>query len=166
MSDSLDAILRGSGGEVRDMSRDTSFQKARKALLALVLAALPLAAQTGLGVVRGTVLDASKGVIPNAKVTLTNTATGVAKESQTNAAGIYYFGAVPIGPYTVGVEAQGFKPLNFSFGKRRSNSAFFVKGSYLQIHLPSFFRFSQPAGHPVGYSLVSLNAWGRSINCL
>src|SRR5690242_21778338 len=91
MSDSLDAILRGSGGEVRDMSRDTSFQKARKALLALLLAALPLDAQTGLGVVRGTVLDASKGVIPNAKVTLTNTATGVAKESQTNAAGIYYF---------------------------------------------------------------------------
>jgi len=91
------------------MSRDTSFQKARKALLALVLAALPLAAQTGLGVVRGTVLDASKGVIPNAKVTLTNTATGVTKESQTNAAGIYYFGAVPIGPYTLDVEAQGFK---------------------------------------------------------
>jgi hypothetical protein len=81
----------------------------RKLFLSLALAALPLVAQTGLGVVRGTVQDASKAIIPNAKVTLTNTATGVSKDSQTNAAGIYYFGAVPIGPYTVDVEAQGFK---------------------------------------------------------
>ncbi|HKW97657.1 MAG TPA: carboxypeptidase-like regulatory domain-containing protein [Bryobacteraceae bacterium] len=81
----------------------------RKSLAIFAFAALPLAAQTGLGIVRGTVQDASKAVIPNAKVTLTNTATGVARESQTNAAGIYYFGAIPIGPYSLDVEAEGFK---------------------------------------------------------
>src|SRR5579863_7780741 len=81
----------------------------RKLFLTLAFMTLPLVAQTGLGVVRGTVQDASKAVIPNAKVTLTNTATGVTRDSQTNAAGIYYFGAVPIGPYPVDVEAQGFK---------------------------------------------------------
>jgi len=86
----------------------TSVACARNAL-ALVFLAVPLVAQTGLGVVRGTVVDASKAVIPNAKVTLANSATGVAQTSQTNAAGIYYFGAVQIGPYTVNVEAQGFK---------------------------------------------------------
>src|SRR5689334_12373197 len=80
-----------------------------KFFLALAFVVLPMAAQTGLGVVRGTVQDASKAVIPNAKVTLSNSATGVAQTSQSNAAGIYYFGAVQIGPYTLDVEAQGFK---------------------------------------------------------
>jgi hypothetical protein len=70
---------------------------------------LPVAAQTGLGVVTGTVQDSSKAVIPNAKVTLTNTATGVSRDAQTNAAGIYYFGAAQIGPYSLAVEAAGFK---------------------------------------------------------
>ena len=91
------------------MDLGTSLRHARKLGLALALVAMPLAAQTGSGVVRGTVEDASKSVIPNAKVTLANSATGVAQSSQTNAAGIYYFGAVQIGPYTLDVEAQGFK---------------------------------------------------------
>ncbi|HXI38896.1 MAG TPA: carboxypeptidase regulatory-like domain-containing protein [Bryobacteraceae bacterium] len=77
--------------------------------LALALVALPAAAQTGLGVVRGTVQDASKAVMPNVKVTLTNTGTGVARDSVTNADGIYYFGAVSIGPYKLLAESQGFK---------------------------------------------------------
>ncbi|MGC1649425.1 MAG: carboxypeptidase-like regulatory domain-containing protein, partial [Candidatus Sulfotelmatobacter sp.] len=74
---------------------------ARKLVLASLLFTLPLAAQTGLGVVRGTVQDASKSIIPNAKVTLTNTDTGVAHETHTNSAGIYYFSAVDIGPYSL-----------------------------------------------------------------
>jgi len=91
------------------MDLNTCLLSARKLFAVLTLAAMPMTAQTGLGVVRGTVEDASKAVIPNAKVTLTNTATGVSKESQSNADGIYYFGAVQIGPYSLGVEAQGFK---------------------------------------------------------
>ena len=87
----------------------TSLPYARKLVLSLALVALPVAAQTGLGVVRGTVQDASKAVIPGARVVLTNTATGVGRDSTTNADGIYYFGAVSIGPYTLLVESQGFK---------------------------------------------------------
>ncbi len=79
------------------------------ALLGTVVVALPLAAQTGNGVVRGTVLDASRAAIPAAKVTLSNTATGVVRNTETSAVGIYYFGAVPIGPYALSVEASGFK---------------------------------------------------------
>ena len=78
-------------------------------LLLLAFVVLPLAAQTGLGVVHGTVQDASKAVIPNAKVTLTHNETGVARSTDTNASGIYYFGAVPIGPHTLVVESSGFK---------------------------------------------------------
>src|SRR5438094_10118150 len=87
----------------------TSLPYARKLVLSLALVALSVAAQTGLGVVRGTVQDASKAVIPGARVVLTNTATGVGRDSTTNADGIYYFGAVSIGPYTLLVESQGFK---------------------------------------------------------
>lgn len=87
----------------------TSLRNARKIVLALALVAMPVAAQTGLGVVQGTVQDASNAVVPNAKVALLNTATGVERNSVTNAAGIYYFSSVPIGPYTLGVEATGFK---------------------------------------------------------
>src|SRR5216684_1821816 len=87
----------------------TFLSYARKLLFSLVVVTLPLAAQTGLGIVRGTVQDVSKAVIPNVKVSLTNTATGVVRTSDTNNAGIYYFGSVPIGPYTMTVEAAGFK---------------------------------------------------------
>jgi len=87
----------------------TFLSYARKILFSLVVVSLPLAAQTGLGIVRGTVQDVSKAVIPNVKVTLTNTATGVVRTSDTNNAGIYYFGSVPIGPYTMTVETAGFK---------------------------------------------------------
>jgi len=93
----------------------TFLHNARNLILASVLFALPIAAQTGLGVVRGTAQDASKAIIPNAKVTLTNTSTGVAHETQTNADGIYYFGAVQIGTYSLSVEAQGFKKWEGTF---------------------------------------------------
>ncbi len=80
----------------------------KKLLLSLALA-VPLLAQTGNGVVSGTVLDASRAAIPSAKVTLTQTETGVTRNSETSAVGIYYFGSVPIGPYKLEVEAAGFK---------------------------------------------------------
>jgi hypothetical protein len=81
----------------------------RKCVLCLAVMALPLAAQTGNGIVQGTVLDATRAAVPGAKVTLVNTATGVSRTTQSSSVGIYYFGAVPIGPYTLSVEAAGFK---------------------------------------------------------
>ena len=83
----------------------------RAALLLLTaFAVLPLAAQTlGNGVVQGTVLDATKGSIPNATATLLNQDTGVTRTTQTNNVGLFYFGAVQPGPYPLSVEAAGFK---------------------------------------------------------
>ena len=66
-------------------------------------------AQTGLGAVRGTVMDATRAAVPNARLSLTNTATGVTQTTQSNAVGIYYFGSVPLGQYKLSVEASGFK---------------------------------------------------------
>jgi hypothetical protein len=74
-----------------------------------------MAAQTGLGIVRGTAMDASGSVIPNAKVTLSNTNTGVVRTSQSSSVGLYYFGAVQPAPYTLTVEAAGFKKWSGTF---------------------------------------------------
>ena len=84
-------------------------QFTRKFLPTLVLLTMPLAAQTGLGVVRGTVQDVSNAIVPGAKVTLTHTATGVVRNSESNSAGLFHFESIGVGPYTLLVEAAGFK---------------------------------------------------------
>ncbi|GAA3748069.1 TonB-dependent receptor [Terriglobus aquaticus] len=65
-------------------------------------------AQTYRGGVAGTVLDASGAVVPNAKVTLLDPSTGFTRTQQSTSAGAYAFQDLPIGQYTVTVEAQGF----------------------------------------------------------
>lgn len=79
-----------------------------KFILTLASLSLPLAAQTGLGIVTGTVEDPSKATVPLATVSLTETARGVVRVSTTNNAGLYYFGSVSVGPYHLSVEASGF----------------------------------------------------------
>ncbi|MFB3825904.1 MAG: carboxypeptidase regulatory-like domain-containing protein [Bryobacteraceae bacterium] len=74
------------------------------ALLAVLLTASPLLAQSSNGSVRGVVDDATGAVIPQADVTLTNTGTGVQLKTKTNQAGIFVFPAVPPGPYRMQVE--------------------------------------------------------------
>jgi hypothetical protein len=79
-------------------------------LFAVLLLLAPSAvAQTGLGTVTGTVRDPQKSVIHNANVTLTNTSTNITRKSVTNDEGIFLFGSVPLGPYTLVVESSGFK---------------------------------------------------------
>ncbi len=80
----------------------------RKLLLAVACAALPLAAQTGLGNVTGTVQDASRSAIPNAPITLTNTATGAVRKATSNASGVYSLNSLQVGPYRLAVDAPGF----------------------------------------------------------
>ena len=77
-------------------------------VLALLLT-LPAMPQASNSTVRGSVTDTQGAVIPNATVTLTNTATGLVRESVTNSAGIYVFpGAIP-GPYRVRVVQPGLQ---------------------------------------------------------
>src|SRR5687767_271116 len=66
-------------------------------------------AQTITGSVTGTVTDASGAAMANVKVTATNTGTGIANTTQTNASGIYNFPFLPVGEYNVAAENQGFK---------------------------------------------------------
>jgi hypothetical protein len=60
----------------------------------------------------GTVTDTSGGVVPAAKVTVTEINTGVARSGQTNESGNYTFPDLAPGQYAVAVELQGFKKEN------------------------------------------------------
>jgi len=69
----------------------------------------PLGAQESRGTVRGVVSDPTHAVVPGAKVTLHNTATGVEMVRQTDTSGSYVFDPVLPGTYSVIVEATGFE---------------------------------------------------------
>src|SRR5215472_12674986 len=57
----------------------------------------------------GTVKDASGGVIPNARVAVTDVQTGVAHETTINSTGNYSVGQLIPGTYMVAAEYKGFK---------------------------------------------------------
>jgi len=59
----------------------------------------------------GTVTDSSGGVIPNAKVTVSNPEKGFTRELATNTAGEYAAPKMPVGEYVVSTEVTGFQKL-------------------------------------------------------
>lgn len=75
---------------------------------ALLAFATPAIAQFETATVVGTVRDSSGAVVPAAKVTLTNTATGVSAERLSDSNGNVEFFTVRIGPYLVTAEKDGF----------------------------------------------------------
>jgi hypothetical protein len=78
-------------------------------LLATLLAALPIHAQTITASLEGDVKDASGAVVPGARVQVANIDTGVITRVQTGPDGRFIAPSLPAGPYSVIVEANGFK---------------------------------------------------------
>ncbi len=78
-------------------------------LLSTTFAVTTVAQATG-GSGTGTVLDRDGGAIPNATVTLRNSATGQTLVTQTTEAGSYTFPNVPVGDYTITIQSTGFAP--------------------------------------------------------
>ena len=78
--------------------------------LVIVIAGLPglVFGQTSRGTLTGTVTEPSGAVVANANVTITQIATGTARQTTTNSSGIYRFDAVDLGTYTLAVQAPGF----------------------------------------------------------
>jgi len=67
-------------------------------------------AQGGTGALTGLVFDPSAAVVAGAKVSLTNSATGATRSTETSSAGFYRFMALPVvGTYTLKVEVSGFR---------------------------------------------------------
>ena len=87
------------------------FAKCCFALLTAVGLALTTSiacAQTVTGSIRGTVTDATGAVVAEAKVTATNSNTGVATVTTTDRTGTYNLQSLPIGSYVVSAEKAGF----------------------------------------------------------
>src|SRR5581483_10033565 len=77
----------------------------------LLLAAAPLTfAVETTGTILGAVHDSTGAAISNAKLTITNEGTGAQRTLTTDATGEYTVKLLPVGKYTVRVEATGFAP--------------------------------------------------------
>ncbi len=89
----------------------------RKLLVGVALSLLcssALLAQEARGAISGRVTDPQGGVIPNAKITITNTLTNEVRRLVTNDTGYYEANFLDPSTYRVSVEAGGFKKVNRS----------------------------------------------------
>src|SRR5260221_11085029 len=57
----------------------------------------------------GTITDAQAAVVPGARVTITNTATGLSRNTVTDSSGGFVFPLLPVGSYNLSVEQTGFR---------------------------------------------------------
>ncbi len=69
----------------------------------------PAQAQLDTGGITGTVTDPAGAVVPGAKVTLTNEATGVSVQTTSTSTGTYSLNEIRPGTYTLQAEAPGFQ---------------------------------------------------------
>jgi hypothetical protein len=103
--------LQGRSTQKKQVARKPAFRGG--ALLIGFAAMLLLMAPRGWGqdnaTITGFVTDASGALIPNAAITLTNPATGQARETVSNSSGSYRFANVGIGTYTLAVVGAGFQ---------------------------------------------------------
>src|SRR5258708_7750271 len=81
----------------------------RRIALLLLLFSACVFAQRDLATILGTVVDPQGGVIPGAKVIITEDATGLSYDVITNTSGEFIRPLIKPGIYTITVEASGFK---------------------------------------------------------
>jgi hypothetical protein len=96
--------------EISALSRMSCWLKFSTLALSLCLMCSTFtSAQSTGGRVLGRVADSSGAVLAGVKVTATNEATGVNRDTLTNDSGDYSFPQVPVGTYTLSFDLQGFK---------------------------------------------------------
>src|SRR5213080_1455248 len=78
------------------------------AIVVVLSLAVGMNAQTFRGAINGTVTDPSGGVVPNATVKATESATGIDHSTVTTSEGQFAFQDIPLGFYKVTVTASGF----------------------------------------------------------
>src|ERR1700674_1892986 len=78
-------------------------------IAALILMAIPVAAQLPTATILGVAKDSSGGVLPNVTVTITNVDTGATRTVKTSVDGEFRAPELPVGRYEVRAEHSGFK---------------------------------------------------------
>jgi hypothetical protein len=91
----------------------TAFSAAALALLLLAIS-IPAIGQGFFSTVTGTVTDSSKALIPGVTIKATAVDTGVVTNTVTNEAGIYSFGNLLPGKYTISATLPGFQTKNIT----------------------------------------------------
>ncbi len=91
-----------------------SFKIAGLLFLSFLFLSAPILRAQNTADVIGTVTDTSGAAVPNAKVTLKNTGTDASRSMQASASGDYAFTLLPVGTYSLSVEAAGFKTYSAS----------------------------------------------------
>lgn len=100
-----------------------NFKRLARAIpVALSFCALAFA-QSGNGIVKGTILDATGATVGGAAIRLTNTETNVVRNTVAGDGGLYYFGEIPPGKYSLSVEKTGFKRWTGEFALQVGQSA-------------------------------------------
>ena len=84
------------------------------AAISVLCLASGASAQSGQGVITGTVTDPSGASVPNAEVTIVNTATDAKQSVVTGSDGGYRFSLVPPGQYVIEVKATSFSQFRAS----------------------------------------------------
>jgi Carboxypeptidase regulatory-like domain/TonB-dependent Receptor Plug Domain len=107
--------------------------------IAVFLSLLPsggsfLYGQVTAGAISGTVSDPTGAAIPDAKVTIKNQQTGIARALTTDKSGFYSAEGLPVGQYTIDVTTPNFKEsvtsgIQIDPGERRANNVALEVGS-------------------------------------
>jgi hypothetical protein len=79
------------------------------AILLTMACLVTASGQTIFGRISGTIKDANGGAVPNANVTITNTATNLERTATTDEDGFYTATNLPVGTYKILVARDGFK---------------------------------------------------------
>src|SRR5262249_471651 len=70
--------------------------------------------ESGGATINGTPTDPSAALIPGAKVTATQVATGTQRTTLSSSAGLYSLSALAAGSFDVTIEVKGFKQVKFA----------------------------------------------------
>src|SRR5438552_19172414 len=82
------------------------------AFLALVVvASVPMGAQVTGATISGTVKDSSGAVVPNANISVKNSATGTSRQTISDSAGLYSIPNLAPGNYDITISVPGFSTL-------------------------------------------------------
>ena len=96
------------------MTKHRPPSSAIRCLLLFVLLLFPCVfaqAQSATATLSGTVVDQNNAVVPGAMITVTNTATGLKRETTTNDEGYFTIPLLPPSSYVVRAEHSGFSPI-------------------------------------------------------